>query len=440
MKKLFLVIFLIGFVNAYSQWTFVSTLPTPQNINSISVVNQNVIWVACDNATLYKSTNGGVNWVSRGAGLPAGNLYGISALDTSNCWVGTVNGSIYRTSNGGLNWTLQFSLAGSFTNGIKMFNSNYGVYQGDPTGNGQPYQFRYTTNGGTNWILSPNAPIATNEFGVINAWDWTDTSHFWIGSANTTASATSAKVYKTSIGFGGGGWTSATLPGAGGTAGLYYQAIGFTDNNNGMAGSNGSDIKRTTDGGVTWSTVTNPPGVTAFAAINFNALKDGSNTIRVSISDGTTNYCFRTTNLGAAWTAETLPAQGQTNGLQDMEFLSSTLGFAGGNLGTFLRYGNPSGITQLNSEIPVQYNLEQNYPNPFNPTTTINFSIPTSSKVTLKIYNTLGKEVATLVDGFKYAGNYSFEFNASSDLTSGMYFYTLTSDNFTATKKLMLVK
>ena len=440
MKKLFLVIFLIVTANAYSQWTFVSTLPSPQNINSISVVDQNIIWVACDNALLYKTTNGGLNWISRGTGLPAGNLYGISALDTSNCWVGTVNGSIYRTSNGGINWALQFSLSGSFSNGIKMFNANYGVYQGDPTGNGQPYQFRYTTNGGTNWILSPGAPLATSEFGVINAWDWTDTSHFWIGSANTVANATTAKVYKTSIGFGGGSWTSASLPGTGGTAGLYYQAIAFTDNNNGMAGSNGSDIKKTTDGGVTWSAVTNPPGVTTFAAINMYGLKDGSNTIRVSLSDGTLNYCFRTTNLGAVWTSETLPAAGQTNGLQDMEFLSSTLGFAGGNAGTFMRYGNPSGITPVNSEIPNQYILEQNYPNPFNPSTTINFSIPSSSNVTLKIYNTLGKEVVTLVDGFKNAGNYSVDFNASSDLTSGMYFYTLSSDNFTATKKLMLVK
>lgn len=440
MKKLFLVIFLIAAASAYSQWTFVSTLPSPQNINSISVVDQNVIWVACDNATLYKTTNGGLNWISRGTGLPSGNLYGISALDTTNCWVGTVNGSIYRTSNGGMNWTLQFSLAGSFTNGIKMFNANYGVYQGDPTGNGQPYQFRYTTNGGTNWLLSPGAPLATNEFGVINAWDWTDTSHFWIGSANTVASATSAKVYKTSIGFGGGSWTGASLPGTGGTAGLYYQAIAFTDNNNGMAGSNGGDIKKTTDGGVTWSTVTPPSGVTLFAAINFNGLKDGSNTIRVSLNDGTINYCFKTTNLGASWTAETLPAAGQTNGIQHMQFLSSTLGFAGGNLGTFMRYGNPSGISTVSSEIPSQYSLEQNYPNPFNPTTTINFSIPTSSKVSLKIYNTLGKEVATLVDGFRNAGSYSIDFTAASDLTSGMYFYTLTSDNFTATKKLMLVK
>ncbi|MEP7145481.1 MAG: T9SS type A sorting domain-containing protein [bacterium] len=440
MKKLFLLLLFILYSNVNAQWTFVSQVPANPNINTISVVNQNVIWVACDNKILQKSTNGGVNWMLRNNGLPTGNLYGISALDTSNCWVGTVSGSIYHTSDGGFNWALQFSLTGSFTNGIKMFNANYGVYQGDPPANGQPYQFRYTTNGGNNWILSPNAPIASNEFGVVNAWDWTDTSHFWIGSANTLANAVNSKVYRTSIGFGGGGWTSAVLPGTGGTAGLYYQAIAFSDVNNGLAGSNGGDIKKSTDGGATWQTTSNPPGILTFAAITMNSIKDGSGTIRMSLNDGVTNKCFRTTNLGAVWTEEILPALGQTNGIQHMQFLSPALGFAGCNLGVFLRYGNPTGININNNEIPTGYRLEQNYPNPFNPSTRINYSIPISSNVTIIIYDALGQEVKTLINEFKSPGNYSAVFTAASGLTSGIYFYTLTSDNFNETKKLMLVK
>lgn len=440
MKKILLLIFLAVFANAQSQWTLISTVPTSPNVNAISVVNQNLIWICCDANKVYRSTNGGLNWDLRNAGLPAGNMYGISALDSSNCWVGNVSGSIYRTSNGGLNWTLQFSIAGSFSNGIKMFNSNYGVYQGDPTGNGQPYQFRYTTNGGTTWLLSPSAPIANNEFGVVNAWDWTDTSHFWIGSANTVANATSTKVYKTVNGFGGGGWTSASLPGTGGTAGLYYQAIGFTSVTNGLAGSNGGEIKKTTDGGVTWSATNNPPGVTAYAAITMNALKDGSNTIRVSINDGIVNTCFRTTDLGATWTSEPLPPAGVTNGLQHMQFVSSILGYAGGNAGSFFRYGEPSGINNTNTGIPAEYSLKQNYPNPFNPSTTINFSIPKSSNVTLKVYDAIGKEIVTLVDEFKSAGNYAYDFHAPLSLTSGVYFYTLSSNEFSETKKLMLIK
>ncbi|MBK6536960.1 MAG: T9SS type A sorting domain-containing protein [Ignavibacteria bacterium] len=145
-------------------------------------------------------------------------------------------------------------------------------------------------------------------------------------------------------------------------------------------------------------------------------------------------------NLGVVWTQETLPAAGITNGIQHMQFINATLGFSGGNLGTFLRYGNPSGISLNNNEVPEGFELKQNYPNPFNPSTKINFSIPKASNVSLKIYDALGKEIYTLVNEFKAAGNYSYEFNVPSDITSGVYFYTLSSENFTSTKKLTLVK
>lgn len=88
---------------------------------------------------------------------------------------------------------------------------------------------------------------------------------------------------------------------------------------------------------------------------------------------------------------------------------------------------------------PNKYSLFQNYPNPFNPTTTINYAIPNDNFVEISIYNTLGQEVAKLVDEFKPAGYYSIEFNASN-LSSGMYIYKLTAGNFTNTKKLVLQK
>ncbi|MCB0728915.1 MAG: T9SS type A sorting domain-containing protein [Ignavibacteriae bacterium] len=97
----------------------------------------------------------------------------------------------------------------------------------------------------------------------------------------------------------------------------------------------------------------------------------------------------------------------------------------------------------LNNEInigtPSTYALSQNYPNPFNPTTTINFDLPTDGNVSLKLYDMSGKEVATLVNEVRSAGYYSVNFNASQ-LTSGVYFYTISADNFTATRKMLLVK
>ena len=90
-------------------------------------------------------------------------------------------------------------------------------------------------------------------------------------------------------------------------------------------------------------------------------------------------------------------------------------------------------------QIAGSYELSQNYPNPFNPSTVINYTITKSGFVSLKVYNILGKEVAALINRSQEAGTYSVEFNASS-LPSGIYIYTIQSGQFTASRKLMLLK
>ncbi len=98
-------------------------------------------------------------------------------------------------------------------------------------------------------------------------------------------------------------------------------------------------------------------------------------------------------------------------------------------------------ITNVNNLIssPVKFNLEQNYPNPFNPSTIISFSIPEEEFVTLKVFNSLGEEVAELINETKPAGNYSASFDAGQ-LPSGIYFYNISAGNFFQTRKMMLVK
>ncbi|MGE5796191.1 MAG: Omp28-related outer membrane protein [Ignavibacteria bacterium] len=99
---------------------------------------------------------------------------------------------------------------------------------------------------------------------------------------------------------------------------------------------------------------------------------------------------------------------------------------------------NPLGVNG-NIKIPSEYRLEQNYPNPFNPVTHIIYSIPKGGNVSLKIYDVLGNEVSVFIDGFMKAGTYNAEFNAAN-FASGVYFYTLKTDEFTATKKMLLIK
>ncbi len=92
-----------------------------------------------------------------------------------------------------------------------------------------------------------------------------------------------------------------------------------------------------------------------------------------------------------------------------------------------------------NSQLADSYKLEQNYPNPFNPSTSINFSITKSGMTSLKVYDMLGKEVATLMNGNLNAGSYTATFDASS-LPSGVYFYKLQTEGFSEIKKMSLVK
>jgi len=101
-----------------------------------------------------------------------------------------------------------------------------------------------------------------------------------------------------------------------------------------------------------------------------------------------------------------------------------------------IKYSN---IVEVSFMKPVKFELYQNYPNPFNPTTTIQYSIPKAEHVTLKVYNELGQEAATLVNKDEQAGVYSAEFNGSN-LSSGIYYYRINTGSFSEVKKLMLLK
>ncbi len=122
---------------------------------------------------------------------------------------------------------------------------------------------------------------------------------------------------------------------------------------------------------------------------------------------------------------------------------------------SYTPYFNKGGVitdVEQNNEtnvLPKEFKLEQNYPNPFNPTTVINYQLPKASNVTLKIYDVLGREVTTLVNEEKHAGNYEVEFSAEGGsasggnaihLSSGIYFYKIEAGEFNQTKKMILIQ
>ncbi len=101
--------------------------------------------------------------------------------------------------------------------------------------------------------------------------------------------------------------------------------------------------------------------------------------------------------------------------------------------------GTTTGVASQENRAPEYFTLYQNYPNPFNPTTNISYSIPTNSRVVIKIYDVAGREVETLENIERTAGSYTITFNAKQ-LASGVYFYKLTANNYSAAKKFVLIK
>ena len=107
--------------------------------------------------------------------------------------------------------------------------------------------------------------------------------------------------------------------------------------------------------------------------------------------------------------------------------------------GTFTTGSGIDAVRQLDNGLPKAYALSQNYPNPFNPATLINYDLPKSGFVTLKVYNILGQEIATLQAGFQKAGSYKIDFDGS-ELASGIYLYKLQANGFSKTMKMVLMK
>lgn len=177
-----------------------------------------------------------------------------------------------------------------------------------------------------------------------------------------------------------------------------------------------------------WVVYTSPPGTngeTVFGNVFRKSMPNSTGT-SINTAPGTYNFTF-TYKIDPVW---------KDSSMYTMAFIQNDVDKTIVNSG---RPGMLVGIEPYSNETPDRFILEQNYPNPFNPTTNIKFALPKDDNITLKVYDVVGNEVKTLVDGNHKSGSYNIYFDASN-LSSGIYFYTLKTSNFTETKKMMLVK
>ena len=153
---------------------------------------------------------------------------------------------------------------------------------------------------------------------------------------------------------------------------------------------------------------------------------------------GTGDGVFLSTDNGTSWTQA---STGLTNSVVYALAVSGTNLFAGTDGGVWRRPLSEmiTSVEGLPTDLPTHFSLKQNYPNPFNPSTTISYDLPRKSQVRLAVFNALGQQVASLVDGEQQAGYYDVRFFGSG-LASGAYFYRLQAGNFVETKRLLLLK
>jgi photosystem II stability/assembly factor-like uncharacterized protein len=309
---------------------------------------------------------------------------------------------------------------------------SFGVIQSDPPlGVGTPYFVRKTTDGGATW-LTVTCPGVTGQASSQNGLVVIDANFYGFGLGNLAP----ARVVITTDG--GTTWNTRQSPTTG-TNGFVGGFCFSDDKQRGIMGLSTSlpNLGRTTDGGVTWSTVNIGAGVTGYANLKWIS---ATNIVYVSGAVGAGGVVKRSVDGGVTWTLMTTSGVANITHMEYFRVTTNVYLYAVNSAGSVIKYtDNITGIDPANNTVPSEFALQQNYPNPFNPSTTVKFSVPVSGNVSLKIYNSLGTEVMTVLDKELALGNYAENIDMNG-FSSGIYFYTLSGAGFKDTKKMILVK
>jgi len=420
--------------------------------NNLDIVNRSVAWGVGDAGTVIRTTNGQSWSIIRGP-QTSGNLYAVAALDANTAVAGDAvdggSGNLYRTTDGASTWSTVYRGAnGAFWNAVHFFDARNGIAQSDPTAtSGGRFLIVKTSDGGATWTPISTAPSArSGEFGLVASFYFADANNGWFGTNQ-------GRVFRTSDG--GNTWTPTApapqdvwLPGIAFSSATTGVAAGYvTVTRNGQNSIAAPALYRTTDGGSSWSAVSVPGAVAFFGA----GAAPNANQLWVSgvgaVGRDTLGLIYTSKDGGRTWRVQNSEILSDENiKLSFATDSETTLGYALTGFGQVLSYAEPRNtssapILDRTRPIPTDYALAQNYPNPFNPTTTISYQLPTSGNVSLKVYDMLGREVATLANTRQDAGTYTVQFSAANyQLSSGVYFYRLQAGTFVETKKMLLIK
>ena len=440
---MFLTIALYNISYAQSGWySQVSPFGNNINLGKIQFVSNQEGWISVTNGKMLHTTNSGNQWLSVTLD-PLLQLFSLSDPDFSLCfinpstgWViktiGTEvnpNGAVlFKTSNGGINWTkltipsFDFGFIVQFvdanTGWISLANSSFTTLG-----------FHRSTNGGTTWSVLSSPPVLGIPFFVNSNTGWL------MPAAPGGTGTTSDSIRKTTDG--GISWSAPW----GTNAQVSLTSIHFTDVNNGWITGKYGILLRTTNGGTNWSYITNTGQTSSHNSRALFFLNANTGWISTKDENTNVNSVIYTNNGGVSWIWQTPPITTTSNsGISSIHFFNALNGGLSGREGAICHTVRGGiGIHKISSEIPSSFSLSQNYPNPFNPTTNIRFDLPKNGIVKLVVFDALGREVATLVNEKLAPGTYEVDWNGSS-YNSGVYFYKLTSVDFSEVKKMLLVK
>ncbi|MBU2492675.1 MAG: T9SS type A sorting domain-containing protein [Bacteroidetes bacterium] len=355
---------------------------------------------------LLKTEDKGSSWNR----LNSPNTDAISLLKTHDNILWASSGTrLFRSDNDGETWAdiIDISNNGDWLiRQIEIVDSKKIIFLGG--------RRIYTSNdGGNSWTY-------TNEFGVQFLKQIVlITDNKWILLGHTAATEPN---YITTDG--GAVWTELNYS---------FTSMQFINENIGYAIYGG--LYKTIDSGNSWEMINESVNDIAFWTSKLFFYDETVGWLNSS------DYLYYTKDGGLSWVKE--------YGIKDilnwsgpaLSIKSETEAWAVGSNGHILKLtsNGVSGSYSFSYDLPEQIILYQNYPNPFNPSTSIQFSISHYGKVTLKVYDVLGKEISVLLDDYLETGTHNLLFNPDN-LASGIYFYRLTFDNFAVTKKLMFIK